>query len=143
MMILFRSTFLCVIYSMLFSGMAMAGNEIVLPYTTSQHWIATGGIKLQAQFYTPTSKPGPWPTIITVPGSGFEDTTNDPYTHLLVTTWTAAGIAVMAYSMRGSGKSGGTYSDVKFDERAADVSAVLDYTLTVPGVDQQIGRAHV
>lgn len=107
-----------------------------LPYTTSNHTIDAGdGVTLEARLFSPTSAPAPWPTIITVSGSGPDESLQDPYTRLLLDVWCRAGIAVLTFNKRGVGHSSGTATESDFDQRASDVLAVARYARGMPGVD--------
>jgi dipeptidyl aminopeptidase/acylaminoacyl peptidase len=103
-------------------------------YTSTSHSIPANGLKLDARYYRPASKKGKVPVVVMVPGSGKVDTTSDPYTLMLVRAWAEKGLGVVAYSKRGSGKSGGEISE-DFELLSRDLASVVNFVRTLPDVD--------
>lgn len=105
------------------------------PYQVRDLAIQVEGAVLEARLYSPAQRGGKYPLIITVAGSGPDGTIADPYTRLLVDTWTRGGLGVLAFNKRGVGHSTGVQNEVDFEERARDVADVFRVAKGLPGVD--------
>jgi uncharacterized protein len=94
--------------------------------------IQNGDITLDGELILPKGK-GPFPTIISVHGSGRQDKHGGPWTSF----FTRHGIAVLSYDKRGVGKSTGKYETAGYNDLASDVLAGVGFLKKHPKVDNK------
>jgi pimeloyl-ACP methyl ester carboxylesterase len=106
--------------------------------TTRDFTVRTGGVLVAATAYLP-STPGPWPVAVVLHGGGNSSRADSPPYIFWAQHLADLGFITIAYDKRGNGGSSGSWRTVGFDERAADVSALLDWSEAQPTVMR--GRA--
>lgn len=99
---------------------------------------AADDIKLAGTFTMP-SQGGPFTTVVLISGSGPQDRNEELMGHrpflVLADHLTRAGIAVLRFDDRGTGKSTGNFSVATTMDFARDVQAAIDYLKTRTEVD--------
>lgn len=92
---------------------------------------SNGGIRLSGTLYLPNGA-GPHPAIVLLHGSGAANRTSfGAYPELFVTQ----GFAVLAYDKRGTGDSGGSWTNADFTVLAADAAAAVEFLAVRKDVD--------
>jgi uncharacterized protein len=96
--------------------------------------LAVDGLELGGQLFIPEGKEGPYPAVILCHGipSGIVDPSDGGYP-LLASRFAAEGLAVLIFSFRGSGISGGNF-DIK--GWTHDLKAAIDYIWNLPEIDE-------
>lgn len=98
----------------------------------------TAGIKLGATLTIP-NRPGPFPAVILITGSGQQDRDESLLGHkpflVLADFLTRKGIAVLRSDDRGAGKSGGVFATATTADFATDTEAALAYLKTRREID--------
>ncbi|ADG76411.1 alpha/beta hydrolase fold protein [Cellulomonas flavigena DSM 20109] len=102
--------------------------------------VTSAGHDLPGTLTTPAG-PGPFPTVLLVPGSGPVDRDSNhkrmrlDVTRQLAVALGEAGLATFRYDKRGVGRSSGDWREAGFHESGDDVAAVLDALAARPEVD--------
>jgi|GEM_PF-3325938 len=117
------------------SGQSVTASPDV-PYETKDLTFDSSGVVLSGRLLAPR-RAGKFPLIIYVTGSGDDDVTDGFYPRMLANAVAPSGIGIFVYNKRGVGKSQGTYSQTKFDERAQDTAAAFRFAKTLPEVDSR------
>ncbi len=117
-----------------------------LPYRQEEVSITNGDITLAGTLTLPEGD-APYPAIVLVTGSGAQDRDESlapvasikPF-RLIADALTRAGIAVLRYDDRGTGKSTGDFASATTADFAADAAAAIDYLLTRDDINpDQVG----
>jgi hypothetical protein len=112
------------------------------PYTAEEVSINGPGGKLGGTLTRPTNAKAPYPTVVTITGSGQED--RDEYIPIaggirlfraVADTLSRRGIAVLRLDDRGKGASGGDYAASTSADFADDIRAALAWLRTRPDID--------
>ena len=84
--------------------------------------IASGEVTLTGRLFLP-EEPGPHPAVVLLHGGGLEHLNEAPlfYAPLLA----RCGVAALVYDKRGTGASGGRWSEALFDDFATDAAAAV------------------
>ncbi len=91
-------------------------------YREEELRIASGEVTLVGRLFLP-EEPGPHPAVVLLHGGGLEHLNDAPlfYAPLLA----RCGVAALVYHKRGTGASGGRWSEALFDDFVADAAAAV------------------
>jgi len=91
-------------------------------YREEELRIASGEVTLVGRLFLP-EEPGPHPAVVLLHGGGLEHLNDAPlfYAPLLA----RCGVAALVYDKRGTGASGGRWSEALFDDFVADAAAAV------------------
>src|SRR3569833_257351 len=93
---------------------------------------ANGEVHLAGTLIVP-GKPGKYPAIVLVHGSGAEDREYSlPLAHYLI----RHGVAILSYDKRGTGKSTGDWNTASFDDLAGDAASAISYLRRRSDIDR-------
>ncbi|MEO8516897.1 MAG: alpha/beta fold hydrolase [Flavobacterium sp.] len=117
--------------------------EPVKPYPYKEEEVTfknkNANLSLAGTFTLP-NKPGKFPVVILISGSGPQDRDETFYEHkpflVLADYLTRQGIAVLRYDDRGTGKSTGDHSLANTKDLASDVQSAIAYLTTRNDIDQ-------
>ena len=115
-------------------GMILAGLVAQLSAAeprTEEVRIASGEIELAGTIVRPAGE-GPFPGVVFVHGSG-PHTRAGPVSY--ASTFTDAGVGMLAFDKRGSGESQGNWITSSLDDLVGDVCAAVDFLRARPGFD--------
>ncbi|MDX1570896.1 MAG: alpha/beta fold hydrolase [Xanthomonadales bacterium] len=98
---------------------------------TEEVRFASGEIELAGTLVRPEGE-GPFPGVVFVHGSG-PHTRAGPVSY--ASTFTDAGVGMLAFDKRGSGESEGNWITSSLDDLVGDVCAAVDYLRAQPGFD--------
>jgi uncharacterized protein len=99
---------------------------------------SSGDVTLSGKIFFPGTGPGPWPVVIYVHGSDNTPSVDRVWEPYLMAS---SGVAMFVFDKRGTGRSGGTYTQM-FSTLADDVVAATQFLRTRQGVDTtRIGLA--
>lgn len=119
-------------------GEAPPGSARRVSLPTRDVSFTSGGVELRGRLVLPDSGSGPFPVVIHVQGSGESSAVEG---RVLPYFWAANGVAGFVYDKRGTGGSGGEFTQM-FTVLASDVVAAVDRLRRMPEVDaDRIGVA--
>lgn len=93
----------------------------------------SGDVQLSGRLFLPRGATR-FPLVVMVTGSGDGSVLTEPYTETVAAAFTRAGIGVLAYDKRGTGKSGGAYTGTDFEALGRDAAAAVRYARQLHGV---------
>ncbi len=117
-------------------GMTRRGSRVALREDTAS--FTSGGVTLFGTLVRPATGTGPWPVVVYVHGSDNTPSVDRVWEPYLLA---AHGVAMFVFDKRGTGRSGGTYTQM-FSTLADDVVAATTWLRQQPSVDStHIGLA--
>jgi len=117
------------------AGAAAFGQTAPSPFTTEDHEVRSGEVRLSARLYLPNNQKE-FPVIVLVAGSGNESFIGGFYTQAVAGAFASKGIGTLAYDKRGTGKSTGQFTGSDFKILGADAAAVVRSARQLKNVKQ-------
>jgi dienelactone hydrolase len=100
---------------------------------TRDVYFPSDDIQLSSRLYAPPGSAS-YPVVVMVAGSGPESVMGIAETQAIARAFARAGIGVLAYDKRGTGKSGGAFTGSDFRALGRDAAAAIRFARQLPGV---------
>jgi pimeloyl-ACP methyl ester carboxylesterase len=129
-----RSLCGAVLAALTLAGADAAAQPAPAPYVTSDANVSVGDFSLAVRLYAPAGRER-YPLVVLMPGAGLERTAVGAYAEAHARAFAERGIATLAYDKRGTGESGGEFTNGDFHGLGADAAALLRYAQALPQVE--------
>ncbi|MGE0597183.1 MAG: alpha/beta hydrolase family protein [Hyphomonadaceae bacterium] len=131
---LFRSFCGAVLAAVALTGAEAAAQPAPAPYVTSDANVSVGDFSLAVRLYAPAGREH-YPLVVLMPGAGLDRTAVGAYTEAHARAFAERGIATLAYDKRGTGQSGGEFTNGDFQGMGADAAALVRHAQALPQVE--------